>query len=285
MDCITAVHAFGSWSRGAAEVGDIDLNVSYDHRLDDEVNQELVRMLVKGRDWNTPFRKALKPRRALQVMFNQLEMIAEPVLVYERGDNLDAVAARIRSIADDPEAGRAERDPTHPVLGPVAEALSRPSLILMTEMAERGYVEIELVDLPDAQVSEISDAEYRRFVGRRWISTSPLARAATAAGLYLESRGIKLSQVTVLGGQAYPQGGSHVHQMSWAVEAREGRIRDFVWDLGNQGIEDWLYVVRPAQRRPLRALHLVASDGDALGRIEDLDVWLADNAPHIAQIG
>lgn len=176
LDCITAVHAFGSWSRGAAEVGDIDLNVSYDHRLDDEVNQELVRMLVKGRDWNTPFRKALKPRRALQVMFNQLEMIGEPVLVYERGDNLDAVVARIRSIAEDPEAGQAERDPIHPVLGPVAEALSRPSLILMTEMAERGHVEIELVDLPDAQVSEISDAEYRRFVGRRWTLTSPHIR-------------------------------------------------------------------------------------------------------------
>lgn len=281
LDCITAVHVFGSWSRGATEVGDIDMNISYDPRLDDEVNRELVRKVVEGRDWNAPFRKALKPRRALHIMFNQLEMLSGPVSVYERGDNLEAATVRVRNIAEDPNAGQAAREPVHPVLEPVADAFSRPSLILMTEMAARGYVEIELIDLPDAELSEISDVEYRRFVRHRWTSSSPLARAATAAGAYLQSHGIKLAEVIVLRGRASRHG---EHHAVWAVEAREGRLRDFVWDLG-AGIKGWLYVVRPTQRRPLRALHFVASDSEALKRIEDLDVWLADNAPHIARIG
>jgi predicted nucleotidyltransferase len=281
LDCIIAIHAFGSWSRGAIEVGDVDLNISYDHRLDDEVNRELVRHLATGGDWNTPFRKALKARRALHIMFNQLEMIGEPVLLYERGDSFAAAAARVRNIAEDSGAGRADRETVHPVLEPVADAFSRPSLILMTEMATRGYVEIELLDLPDADLSEISDIEYQRFVRHRWTSTSPLARAATAAGVYLQSHGIKLAEVIVLQGRSSWR---EEQPAVWAVEAREGRLRDFVWDLRGE-VKDWLYVVRPAQKRPLRALHFVASDSEALERIEDIDAWLADNAPHIARIG
>jgi hypothetical protein len=214
-------------------------------------------------------------------MFNQLEMIGEPVLLYERGDSFAAAAARVRNIAEDSGAGRADRETVHPVLESVADAFSRPSLILMTEMATRGYVEIELLDLPDADLSEISDIEYQRFVRHRWTSTSPLARAATAAGVYLQSHGIKLAEVIVLQGRTSWQ---EEQPAVWAVEAREGRLRDFVWDLRGE-VKDWLYVVRPAQKRPLRALHFVASDSEALERIEDIDAWLADNAPHIARIG
>jgi predicted nucleotidyltransferase len=126
LDCITAIHAFGSWSRGAIEVGDVDLNISYDHRLDDEVNRELVRHLATGRDWNTPFRKALKARRALHIMFNQLEMIGEPVLLYERGDSFAAPVTRKsqlvlaspvrRAAARKPPADKADTDASPPIL-------------------------------------------------------------------------------------------------------------------------------------------------------------------------
>jgi hypothetical protein len=161
LDCITTVHAFGSWARGASEVGDVDLVITHDSRLNEEVNQATVDSIVAGRDWNTPFRKELKSRRALQIMFGELEMVAEPVLLYQRGDTLGDAEARVRAITEDPEAGRAERDPVHPVLEPVADLLSRPSLILLTEMAGRGFVGLELVDLADAEPAEIRDREYR----------------------------------------------------------------------------------------------------------------------------
>lgn len=87
LDCITSVHVFGSYSRGAVSVGDIDVNVSYDARLDPDVDAEVLDLLLSSRDWNTPLRKALRPSRAVQLLFNRIEMIVAPVLVYERGDS------------------------------------------------------------------------------------------------------------------------------------------------------------------------------------------------------
>jgi hypothetical protein len=66
-DCVTAVYVFGSYARGALTVGDVDVDIEYDARLDPAVERELMDNLLAGRDWNTPFRKALKPARALQV--------------------------------------------------------------------------------------------------------------------------------------------------------------------------------------------------------------------------
>jgi predicted nucleotidyltransferase len=92
--CVTAVYVFGSYARGGLTVGDVDVDIEYDAKLDPVVERELVDRLVVRRDWNTPFRKALKPGRALQVLFNRLEMLAEPVLVYERGDSFFASKLR-----------------------------------------------------------------------------------------------------------------------------------------------------------------------------------------------
>jgi hypothetical protein len=186
--CVTAVYVFGSYARGALTVGDVDVDIEYDAKLDPAVERELVDRLVAGRDWNTPFRKALKPARALQVMFSRVEMIVEPVLVYERGDTLEAALARVEAIVPDPEAGRAQRDPVHPAIEAFAEDLARPSRILLTELLAAGLLTVELIDLADAEEDELRD---RRFVTRvrlRWRSAgSPLARAARAAGAHLQA--------------------------------------------------------------------------------------------------
>jgi hypothetical protein len=127
--CVTAVYVFGSYARGALTVRDVDVDIEYDARLDPAVERELIDRVVIGRDWNTPFRKALKPARALQVLFNRVEMIVEPVLVYERGDTLETALARVGAITPGPEAGRAARDPVHPAI----EAVPR------TSHAQRGF--------------------------------------------------------------------------------------------------------------------------------------------------
>jgi predicted nucleotidyltransferase len=74
-DCVTAVYVFGSYARGALAVGDVDVDLEYDARLNPVVERELMDNLVVGRDWNTPFRKALRRARALQILFSRLEMI------------------------------------------------------------------------------------------------------------------------------------------------------------------------------------------------------------------
>jgi hypothetical protein len=278
--CVTAVYAFGSWSRGALEVGDVDLDIEYDRSRDPETAQQILDLLVAGRDWTSPLRKALKPRRTLQVLFESIEKLGEPVLIYQDGDDLEAALARVNAIKPDPRADRAERDPVHPTLEPVADALSRPSLITLSELMNRGLITVSVVDLVDVPMSEIRD-DFREFLLSAWDEGGPRARAARAGGSYLLGRGVQLSDLEILGRK--PAG--HAARATWAVEAREGKLRNFAYDLGH-GFDGWLYVVRPERRQPLRGLKITAPAGsvhhdDAF----ELDAWLLAHAPHIQQIG
>jgi predicted nucleotidyltransferase len=279
-DCVTAVYVFGSYARGALTVGDVDVDIEYDARLDPAVESELIDAVVVGRDWNTPFRKALKPPRALQVLFSRIEMIEEPVLVYEHGDTLDHALARIEAIAPDPEAGRAERDAVHPAIELVAEDLARPTRILLTELLDAGLVHVELIDLADAEEDELADRSFVIQVRLRWRSgTSALARAARAAGAYLQAAGVDLGMVALMPRSVFDQEGSR-----WAVDCRETHLRRLVVYLGHNGIPDALFVLRPERRRPLRALRLAVHDPAELPNT-DIEAWLARRAPQIHRIG
>lgn len=278
--CVTAVYAFGSWSRGALEVGDVDLDIEYDHRRDPATSRQVLDALVTGRDWNAPIRKALKPRRSLQVLYERIDNLSEPVLIYQDGDDLETALARVHAIEPDPSAGRAERDLVHPSLAKVADALSRPSLITLGELAAHGYIEVSDVDLPDVEFETISSRAYQDFLLDAWSATSPRARAARAGGAFLLNRGISLSEILVL--DRSPVGARE--EATWAVEAREGKLRNFAYDLGN-GFAGWLYVVRPERKQPLRGLEITRPAGSKLDASFDLDAWLAENAPQITQIG
>jgi predicted nucleotidyltransferase len=69
--CVTAVYVFGSCARGALAAGDVDTDIEYDAALNPAVEREVLNDLLGGRVWNTPFREALKPAGALQLMFNR----------------------------------------------------------------------------------------------------------------------------------------------------------------------------------------------------------------------
>jgi hypothetical protein len=256
------------------------VDIEYDARRHPAVERELVDNLVTGRDPNTPFRKALRPPRALQILFSRLEMIAEPVLVYERGDTLDQALARVEAIAPDPEAGRAERDAVHPAIEPVAEDLARPTRILLTELLTAGLLTVELVDLADADEDELADRRFLTRVRLRWRSaSSPLARAARAAGGQLKAAGIDLGSVALMPRSVLDQAAS-----DWAVDCRETHLRRLVIYLGHNGIGDALFVLHPERKRPLRALRLTAPDPAALPH-SDIEGWLSQRAPQIHRIG
>jgi hypothetical protein len=279
-DCVTAVYVFGSYARGALTVGDVDVDIEYDAKLDPAVDREVLDDLVAGRDWNTPFRKALKPARALQVMFSRVEMIAEPVLVYERGDTLERALARVEAIAADPEAGRAERDPVHPAIEPVAELLARPTRILLTELVMAGLLSVELIDLGDANEHELADRDFVIRIRLRWRNpASPLARAARAAGAYLHAAGVDLGEVALMPGSVLDR-----QQSQWAVDCRETHLRRLIAYMGYNRVRDGLFVLRPERKRPLRALRLRAPDAGALPH-SDIEGWLSERAPHIHRIG
>jgi predicted nucleotidyltransferase len=279
-DCVTAVYVFGSYARGALTVGDVDVDIEYDARLDPAVERELIDAVVVGRDWNTPFRKALKPPRALQVLFSRIEMIEEPVLVYERGETLDQALSRIEAIVPDPEAGRAQRDPVHPAIEPVAADLARPTRILLTELLTAGLLTVELIDLADADEDELADRRFVTQIRLRWRSAaSPLARAACAAGAYLEASGVDLGTIALMPNSVLDQ-----EESRWAVDCRETHLRRLVVYLGHNGLCDALFVLHPERKRPLRALRLTAPDPEALPHT-DIEGWLSRRAPQVHRIG
>jgi len=213
-------------------------------------------------------------------MFSKIEMIAEPVLVYERGDTLDQALARVDAIAPDPEAGRAERDAVHPAIELVAEDLARPTRILLTELLDAGLLHVELIDLADAEEDEVADRSFVIQVRLRWRSgTSALARAARAAAAYLQAAGVDLKTVALMPRSVLDHEGS-----CWAVDCRETHLRRLVAYLGHNGIPDALFVLRPERKRPMRALRLTASDPAALP-VSDIEGWLSRRAPQIHRIG
>lgn len=279
-DCVTGVYVFGSYARGALTVGDVDVDIEYDAKLQAAVERELINNLVVGRDWNTPFRKALKPSRLLQVLFSRIEMIAEPVLVYERGDTLDQALARVASITPDPEAGRAERDPVHPTIEAVAEDLARPTRILLTELITAGLLEAELIDVADAEEHELANERFVMETRMRWRSAaSPLARAARAGGAHLQAAGVDLDSVELMPGVVADDATT-----SWVIECRETHLRRLIAYLGYNGVRDALFVIRPERKRSLRALRITAPDPAALP-FSDIEGWLSRRAPQIHRIG
>jgi hypothetical protein len=277
--CITAVYVFGSYARGSLTVGDVDVDIEYDAKLDPAVDDELLDNLLVGHDWNTPFRKALNPSRALQVLFGRLEMIAEPVLVYRRGDTLAEVLARVAAITPDPRAGRAQRDPVHPAIEPIADDLARPTRILLTELLEARLLGVELLDLADTDEDELTDRDFVMQVRLRWHSpTSARARAARAAGAYLQSGGADLRTVALM-----PRSVLDHQDSCWVVDCRETHLRDLVIYLRYNEIADGLFVLRPERKRPLRAMRIRAPNPAALPG--DLEGWLSQRAPQIHRIG
>jgi hypothetical protein len=113
-----------------------------------------------------------------------------------------------------------------------------------------------------------------------WDEGGPRARAARAGGVYLLGRGLELWDLEIL--ERKPA--ESPARATWAIEAREGKLRNFVDDIGH-GFDGWLYVVRPERRQPLRGLEITAPAGSALrDDAFELDAWLLVHAPHIQQI-
>jgi hypothetical protein len=166
----------------------------------------------------------------------------------------------------------------HPSLEPVADELHRPSRIMLTELAAHGYIALELLELADADLDAVANPDYRRHVARRWKPTSPLARAARAAGAYLEARGADLAHVRVMGEAVLPP------DSAISLEARENWLRSSIPQTSLPDMTECVFVLPPNVKRPLRALLITAVDQAGLRDIADLDLWLSQHAPHICHL-
>ena len=249
---VAEVYLFGSYIRGALQVGDVDVAVQ--HTTDERWVQQSVAAMFGGRDGYIPMRQALRgSRRGVSFHFQELETLQgegfELLPLWRRGEPVDLARERLREITADPAAGRAPRDHVLPVYEQIADLLPRPVRIDLHRWCTEGTAAVSVVQLPDARPG---DAAAARHVDRRWSATSPLLRAAGAALVHLESTGQALGRVAL-------------HGQHLDYEASDKDIDCFVdlhwryWDSVERYLQDgqaWLEVLRATPRQPLQALHI-----------------------------
>jgi predicted nucleotidyltransferase len=186
---VCEVWIFGSYARGAVEVGDVDLAVEFD-QTKDEAGRWFATLVAGGFDDLGALRRELRGnQRALEIHFNELEDLRkegfELRLLWRRGDSLEQAHARLAALAPDASAQRAPRGTVHPLLADVEKLISRPARQEFSLFLWAGWLQAKLVELPQGQSA--SGVTRRRFA-EQWSRSNPRFRAAHAVASYSSER-------------------------------------------------------------------------------------------------
>lgn len=188
---VREVWVFGSYARGALEVGDVDLAVAFDQATD-EAGRWFVMALAGGFDHRAALKRELRGKqRVLELHLNELDDLRkegfDPELLWRRGESFETARARLHAVAPDATAGRAARDTVHPLLAEVEKLIPRPARQEFSLLMWAGWLDAKLVDLPARKAT--SRVTQRRFQ-QQWSESNPRRRAAHAVASYLEAGGI-----------------------------------------------------------------------------------------------
>ena len=190
---VREVWIFGSYGRGALDVGDVDLAVEFD-QTKEEAGIWFATLMAGGFDHLGALRRELRGnQRALEIHFNELEDLRkegfDPQLLWRRGDSLEQADARLAALTPDASAQRAPRDTVHPLLAEVERLIPRPAQQEFSLFVWAGWLDAKLVELP---VEQAANAVTRRRFAGRWPESNPRFRAAHAVAGYLEGRELRL---------------------------------------------------------------------------------------------
>jgi hypothetical protein len=260
---VREVWIFGSYARGALEVGDVDLAVEFD-QTKDEAGRWFATLMAGGFDHLGALRRELRGnQRALEIHFNELEDLRkegfEPRLLWRRGDSLEEAHARLAALAPDASAQRAARDTVHPLLADVEKLIPRPARQEFSLFMWAGWLDTKLAELPPQQAT---DPVTRRRFAEQWSESNPRFRAAHAGASYVEREGVAPLSA---GGTLYSDEREMLDaerdywQPCVAVHFGAKLLQWAMFDFG-QGIPRVLVVLNPtARKQSLRALDMRAT--------------------------
>jgi hypothetical protein len=259
---VREVWVFGSYARGALEVGDVDLAIEFDQSKD-EAGRWFATALSGGFDHLAALRRELRGnQRVLELHFNDLEELRgegfEPQLLWRRGDSLEDARVRLGAMAPDLDAMRARRDTVHPLLSEVEKLVPRPARQEFSLFVWAGWLDAKLVELPPRMAAS---ATTRVRFSQQWSRSNPRFRVAHAAASYLEQDGIAPLSA---GGTLYSERREVVdNERDYgrpAVSVHFGAklLQWAMFDFG-QGTSRVLVVLNPtARKQTLRALDMRA---------------------------
>jgi predicted nucleotidyltransferase len=188
VEMVDELYAFGSYARGASTPNDVDLCVQFT-MTPDEQERFAQALLVDWRDRHLDFRNALRGNwRNIEVQFNQLDELRsegfDPLLLWRRGEPVDAARERLEGIREDPTVESAERDPVIPALQGLEKHIHRPDRELLAVMDWLGALTVSKVQLEDGTPRT---RLARQRIKWQWKESNPRRRAALAAAHYLEA--------------------------------------------------------------------------------------------------
>ena len=262
------VWIFGSYARGALEVGDVDLALEFD-QTGDEAGRWFATLLAGGFDHLGALRRELHGnQRGLELHLNELDDLRkegfDPQLLWARGESFETARDRLHALTTDPFAGTASRDTVHPLLSEVEKLVPRPARQEFSVFMWAGWLDAKLVDLA---AREATNPVARRRFRQRWSTSNPRFRAAHGVASYLESEGIAPLSA---GGTLYSDQREVIDEEReyWrpavAVHFSGKLLKWSMFDFG-QGTPRVLVVLNPtARKQTLRALDMRAlADRDA----------------------
>ncbi|MFI6281628.1 nucleotidyltransferase domain-containing protein [Streptomyces sp. NPDC050988] len=205
LSLVRQIWLFGSFARGASAPHDVDVAVRIER--DERMKEIILHSLLTGRgNPYTPLRRALTgTSRGLQFQFDdsvrkQLEAEGTVMLpLWQRGDTFDQALAVLHGIAEDPDAGRAERHDMIDAFTGLDRHIPRPVRAELIKWQHKDLITISKVSLPDAPDTYLLDDPNMQWAFRRWTPDSPLRRAALAGLSHLQRLGAELDDIDLSG--------------------------------------------------------------------------------------
>jgi predicted nucleotidyltransferase len=251
LDMIHELYLFGSYARGAIQPGDVDVIVEFDHQRE-EWKEHFLSSFSYGRDPHATLRVALRGRaRSLSLVFGRERHEDIPmILLWRRGEPVDAAIARIHAIAPDSTATRADRDAMPGYLRVHGDKLPRYLRRELVALVDDGVLEVSEIVLPDREPSAAwCENEVIRF---RWSDGSPLRRAAHAVLAHWEGHGVDLAQIRLHGAAVDVDTPSTPYSAGFGLRYF-GQAR---WCFVEEGGTEWIEIVTPTGRGPIDAIML-----------------------------
>ncbi len=261
LNLVDAVYLFGSYARGALEPNDVD--VAVDFRQDEQMHERFVAYLVSsGRDPRIDLRQALiGRRRGVQFQCGSAERQelekdgVKMMRLWSRGDTLDQAMTVLNGIAEDPEAGRAERDDMIEEFEGLDRHIPRPVRSELISWRDAGKLNISRLTVTDTQTMP-AGKEMAWAIDSRWAPDSPLRRAALAALAHMQGLGADLSDIE-LAGYRLPtpeRMAGKLTEPRWWINWKWRNYQAIPHCLADG--DGWLEILNPTRSRPLNALQL-----------------------------
>lgn len=260
LHLVRQVWLFGSFARGATEPHDVDVAVRFER--DERMNEAVVQAIFSGGNPYTPLHRALAgSSRGLQFQFEdaareQLEAEGTFMLpLWQRGDSLAEALGVLHAIAEDPEAGRAERHDMIDAFEGLDRHIPRPIRAELIGWQQQEAVAVSRITLSDApDDTDLLATPDMRWALSRWNDDSPLRRAALAGLAFMNELAVELDDVE-LAGRRLPTPrrlAGHRSEPRWWINWKWQGYQSIPYCVTRA--DGWLEVVQPTRTRPLNAL-------------------------------